>query len=111
MMVKPGEEEKIIAEILRLAKELQLKGISEEELARAKKPMVTSIGDSLQKNNYWLYSVLSQSSRYPDQLKWPKTILSDYSAITREEINTLAKKYLNNINAAIALVKPDKKDS
>jgi len=108
MVVKPGEEEKILKEILYLAEELRLEGITEEELERAREPMVTSIGDSLMSNNYWLYSVISLSSRYPEQLKWPQTILNDYSTISKEEINLLAKKYLNNTKSATALVRPER---
>ncbi len=108
MVVKPGVEEKIMAEILSLADELRRDGITEEELARAKEPMLTSIGDNLKENNYWLYSVLSESSRFPQQLKWPQTIMSDHSSITRAEINMLAKKYLDNLKAAAATVKPGK---
>jgi len=106
MVVKPGEENKIIDEILLLAEELRIKGVTEEELARAKEPMITSISDSLQENNYWLYSVLSESSKHPEQLEWPTTIHSDYSSITADEINLLAKKYMVNEKAATAIVKP-----
>jgi len=106
MMVKPGEEEKIIDEIIYLADELRLKGVTEEELMRAKKPVLTSIGDNLKRNSYWLYTVLSESSRFPEQLDWPQTILPDYSSITTKEINILSKKYMDNTKAAIAIVKP-----
>ena len=108
MVVKPGEEEKILKEILNLAEELRIEGVTEEELERAREPMVTSIGDSLMSNNYWLYSVISLSSRYPEQLKWPQTILNDYSTISKREINILTKEYLNNTKCATALVRPER---
>jgi len=108
MIVKPGDEKKIIDEILSLADELRSKGVTAEELARAKEPMITSIGDNLKENNYWLYSVLSQSARFPQKLEWPKTIMGDYSSITRDEISLLAKKYMDNAKAATAIVKPKK---
>jgi len=106
MVVKPGEEEKITKEILSLADDLRLNGITEEELMRAKGPMITSISDTVKRNNYWLYSVLSGSSRHPDQLQWPQTIVGDYSSITTEELGVLAKKYMASEKAATAIVRP-----
>ena len=108
MVVKPGDEKKIMDEILRLADELRLNGVTTEELARAKEPMVTSIRDSVKQNNYWLYSVLTQSSRFPQKLEWPRTIINDFSSITGDEINMLATKYMDNSKAATAIVKPRK---
>jgi hypothetical protein len=68
--------------------------------------MVTSLLDSVKSNGYWLSSVLSLSSRYPEQLEWPKTIISDFSSITADEINGLARKYLESSRAATARVTP-----
>jgi zinc protease len=95
-------------EILLLADELRLNGVTAEELVRAKEPMITSIGDSMKQNNYWLYSVLSQSARFPQKLEWPRTIMSDYSSITKSDIDMLAKHYMDNAKAATAVVKPRK---
>ncbi|MBW1636018.1 MAG: insulinase family protein, partial [Deltaproteobacteria bacterium] len=107
LIVKPGQEKKILDEILRLAEELRSEGVTEEELARAREPMLTSINETLKDNSYWLYTVLSGSSRNPEQLDWPESIFHDYSSISRQEINLLAKKYLINSRAATARVIPD----
>ena len=109
MVVQPGTEEKIIEEVKKIGSALQRDGVTDEELQRARKPMVTTLLDSVKTNQYWLSSVLSLSSRYPEQLIWPKTIISDFSSISVDEINALAGKYLGNGNAAIARVTPDSK--
>lgn len=106
MILKPGTEGTIIDEILRIGDLLQGEGVTDEELIRARKPMVTSLLDSVKSNGYWLSSVLSLSSRYPEQLEWPKTIISDFSSITADEINGLARKYLKSSRAATARVTP-----
>ncbi|MGW8193712.1 MAG: hypothetical protein ACWGOX_05545, partial [Desulforhopalus sp.] len=72
----------------------------------AREPILTSLNDSLKTNRYWLYSVLSLSARYPLQLQWPKTLISDYKTITVAEVNDLAGKYLQNDLAAVARVSP-----
>jgi zinc protease len=107
MVVKPGMEEQIIAEVLKVGDSLHREGVSDEELIRTRKPMVTSLRDSVKTNQYWLSSVLGLSSRYPEQFEWPKTIIEDFSSATADEINRLAGKYLDNGRAAIARVAPD----
>ncbi len=109
MVVKPGSEETVIKEIFAISDKLQKKGITEEELIRAKDPLITSLKEHIRTNQYWLNSVLSLSARHPQQLDWPTTIINDYTAISTQEINKLAKKYLDNARAAVAKVKPDDK--
>lgn len=107
MVVQPGAEGQIIEEVLKAGDRLRREGVSDEELIRTRKPMVTSLRDSVKTNQYWLSSVLSLSSRYPEQLEWPKTIIDDFSSVTADEINRLAGQYLDNSRAAIARVAPD----
>jgi zinc protease len=91
---------------LRIAEQLKENGVSSDELLRAKRPMLTSITDSIRTNQYWLSSVLALSSRYPQQLEWPKTILKDFSAIDEKDLSHLARQYLNNAQAAVARAVP-----
>lgn len=107
MVVKPGSEESIIGEVIRIGDLLQQEGVGEEELVRVRKPVVTALLDGVETNNYWLGSVLGLSSRYPEQFDWPKTIVSDFSSITADEINQLARRYLQSSSAAIARVTPN----
>jgi zinc protease len=106
MLVKPGTEDLVIEEILKISNQLNRKGITADELIRAGAPLVTSLKEGVRTNQYWLNSVLSLSSRHPQQLEWPKTIISDYTEISKAEIDGLATKYLENKNAAIAKVAP-----
>ncbi len=107
IIVKPGGEETITKEILRIAEQLKEEGVSSDELLRAKRPMVTSITDRIRTNQYWLSSVLALSSRYPQQLEWPKTILSDFASIDEKELTQLARQYLDNSRAALAKAVPN----
>lgn len=106
MVVKPGSEESLIGEVLRIGELLQKEGVDEEELIRVRKPVVTGLLDGVETNQYWLGAVLGLSSRYPEQLDWPKTIISDFSSITADEINQLAGQYLQSSAAAVARVAP-----
>lgn len=106
LVVEPGHEQRIITEILKISDQLQTEGVNADELVRARQPMVTSVLESVRTNQYWLSSVLSLSSRYPRQLAWPTTIISDFSAINAQELSALAAKYLDNSRAAVARVVP-----
>ena len=108
MLVKPGAEDAVIKEILQISDQLKSAGITSEELMKARGPFITSLKDSIRTNQYWLNSVMSLSSRYPQQLDWPTTIMSDYSSITESDVNELADRYLNNESSAIAKVTPEK---
>lgn len=108
ILAQPGEEKRILEEIKKISSDIHINGISDEELQRGKKPIMTSIKDTIRSNGYWLSSVMTLSSRHPQQLVWPTTIVSDFSAITREEIAELAKRYLDNRQAAVAMALPKK---
>ncbi len=109
MVVKPDSEEMVIKEIFKISDNLQKEGITTEELVRAKDPLITALKEHIRTNQYWLTSVLSLSARHPQQLDWPRTIISDYISISTKELNELAKKYLDNESAAVAKVKPNEK--
>ena len=106
MVVEPGLEKKIGDEVRKIAGDLRLNGVTEEELERAKAPMMTSLKDAVRSNAYWLSSVLVESSEHPQQLEWPRSILSDFEAVTAGELHALAERYLVNDQAASAWVMP-----
>ncbi|WP_459945580.1 M16 family metallopeptidase [Desulfocastanea catecholica] len=104
MVVEPGAEDMVIKEIFKISDQLARKGITTEELNRARGPLVTSLMEHTRSNQYWLNTVLALAARYPQQLDWARTIISDYSTISEAEINELAKEYLKNDKAAVARV-------
>lgn len=107
MLVKPGSEDMIIEEILKISNQLQKDGVTPEELNQAKDPLLTALRERTRTNLYWLNSVLSLSARHPQQIDWSRSIIDDYTAVNESELSELAKKYLKNDKAAIAKVKPE----
>jgi zinc protease len=94
-----------------VAGDLWKSGVTEEELERAKAPMLTSLKDMVRTNGYWLNSVLALSSRYPQQLEWPATIVSEFESVTREQLSVLAREYLDPVKAAKVMIVPERQDS
>jgi zinc protease len=95
-------------EVVQVAGDLWKSGVTAEELERARAPLVTSLKDMVRSNGYWLNSVLSLSSRHPQQLQWPATILSGFESVTREQLSTLAREYLDPGKAATVMIVPVK---
>lgn len=106
LIVDPTQIELLQKEVLLIADELYRGSITKEELERAKGPMLTSLKDMVRTNRYWLSSVLRQSSRYPQQLQWPLSILSGFAEFTQGDIQKLSTAYLQSEKAAVVSVVP-----
>ncbi len=94
LTVDPQQVEMVKEKVEEVGSNLALSGITEEELTRALEPTLTSIKDMMRTNRYWLQSVLSLSSRHPEQLKWPLSIQSDFASIATDDLDELAERYL-----------------
>jgi len=107
LIVDPAQIKLLKKEVLRIAEEIWQGTISEEELERAKGPMLTSLKDMVRTNRYWLNSVLGLSQRYPQQLQWPQSILSGFENVSLREIQELGKLYLDPKKTAVINVVPE----
>lgn len=107
--VDPPQAAKVTAIIKSIGAELAIgDSITQDELDRAKKPQITQIEEYRRTNRYWLSSVLESSQEYPQRLDWARTFVSDYEAITLEEIKALAKEYLGGHEGVGVMVTPKK---
>ncbi|MFW6414451.1 MAG: M16 family metallopeptidase, partial [Verrucomicrobiota bacterium] len=89
-----------------IAREIAADGITEEELKRAKNPMVKQLQETVRNNQYWLRNVLMSCREYPQRLEWAETMEEDVKSITRKEINSLAVQYLKDEEAVKILIMP-----
>lgn len=108
LIVAPDQIEVLSRAVEQVAGDLWKSGVTAEEFARARAPMLTSLKDMVRTNGYWLNSVLALSSRYPQQLQWPATILSGFSSVTKEQLTALAREYLDPAKAAKVMIVPVK---
>ena len=107
--VDPDQGESVTQVISQIADDLATgESITEDELARAKKPQVTQIEEMRRTNRYWLGSVLESSQEYPERLEWSRSFVDDYKSITVEEVNQLAKEYLTEDKQVSIIVRPAK---
>lgn len=107
--IDPPRAELIAGEVIGVGNELAAKGATEDEVARAKQPLLTQLRESARTNGYWLINVLARAQERPQHLEWARTRYSDIESITVDEINSLAKAYLAAERASRVIVVPDAK--
>lgn len=105
--IDPDDADGVISAIKTIAADLAQEGVEKEERDRAVKPMLTSIKERRETNEYWLNSVLKGSSRHPEQIEWSRTFYEDYQSITPEELSKFARQYLKNRKAAELIITPE----
>jgi zinc protease len=94
--VAPNRVEDARQAVLGIAVDLAENGIDDDLLARIKGPMVKNLAAYRQRNQYWLGTVLEKVQEQPFRLDWAGSMEADYGAITVNDVNDLAKRYLDN---------------
>jgi zinc protease len=67
--------------------------VSEDELQRARQPVLERLSQSMESNPMWLGQI-SRSQTYPERLNRLRTAADDYNAVTVDDITALAAEYL-----------------
>jgi zinc protease len=91
----PAEADRVRPAILAAAADLAKGGVSEDELARARQPLLTSLRETERTNAYWLNAVLASSQEQPWRLDWARSRYADFESITKAELDALAAAYLD----------------
>ena len=107
--VDPPVAQKTADLIINIADDLAQNGVTEDELNRARQPLLTALRQSLRSNGYWLNSVLAAAQEKPEVLDWARTRMADNESITTEELSALAKKYLGRERVSRATILPTAK--
>jgi zinc protease len=106
VVVAPARAHELAAAILKIAADLQKNGVTPDELERAKRPLLTQVREAVRTNPYWLGAVLAECQEYPQRLDWARTILTDYPAMTKPDMDKLARTYLSPDRAFQVIVVP-----
>ncbi len=104
LTIDPQQAEPLVGIVEKLGTDLGAGEVSEDELERALKPLLTSIDQQLRSNTYWLQTVVLDCQEKPEKLAWAKTMKSDYESVTAAEVTALAKEYFKPGSAVKATV-------
>ena len=104
--IDPALAAKTAELVIDIADALAKNGVTEDELNRARLPLLTSMNQSVRSNAYWLNAVIDKAQEKPQVLDWARTRIADTEAITKEELSELAKKYLGRDRVSRATILP-----
>jgi zinc protease len=94
------EDVKLLADTAaQLGADLAAQGTTDDELDRARQPILAQLEKSKRDNAYWLGNVLSKSQENPEILDLARGRDKDVASITAKELSEMAKKYLGEKNA------------
>ena len=82
----------------KIAREMAQKGVTDDELARARAPRVAGLSKSQLTNEYWLAD-LAGSIADPRRLDLIRTTFPDYAAVTTGDIQASARRWLVDARA------------
>ncbi len=94
--VDPAQAAMIAGVVQQVAEDLRAKGVTDDELLRAKQPILTALRESARTNGYWLGNVLARAQEKPEVLDWCRSRFADFEGITKPEIDALASQYLGD---------------
>lgn len=96
--------------ILKIADAIATQGVTQEELMRAKKPIIETVKKKSMKNVFWLDWLKNiQINTYKQDWALDNTGL--YEQISREDVNRLAQQYLKRNLAICVKIKPTLKST
>jgi zinc protease len=107
ILVAPDRAQEIARSALAIAGDLRANGVTPDELDRAKKPILTSIRETVRTNPYWLGAVLSSCQEFPQRLDWARSRQTDIESITKADLDALARAYLAPEKAFRVIVRPE----
>lgn len=96
--VRVDDVEATYAAIAELAADLAAGEISEDEVLRARRPLLEQIETAFENNGAWM-SWLAQSWAHPERLDRIRALTEDYESISREDLVALAAEYLQPQNS------------
>ena len=99
----PGKARQIAEEMRAIGGAIYRDGISEDELERARNPLVSDLKRRLQTNGYLLSAIVSGSQENPEKLKRATTSVKELESLTVADLYQVAHKYLGP-DAALPVV-------
>lgn len=85
---------------------LLAKGIDDDVFQRAHQPFVRTREEDLRNNTYWGHTVLSDAQLHPERLAAARDRAFDTAAITRSDLEALARRYLDPARGFLFIAEP-----
>ena len=104
----PSKATPLALEIRDIAADIARNGITQDELDRARNPIVNGLRKRLADNQYILSALVIASQEDPERLTRITTAVKELESMTVEDVNAVARKYLQPEAALPIIVVPSK---
>jgi len=105
VITEPARAKQVQDVVVAVASDMAANGVAQDEVDRAKNPIMTQIRESERTNGYWL-TVLSRAQERPEVLDWARSRRFDFQSITKADIDALASAYLPAERASRVVIHP-----
>jgi zinc protease len=102
----PDKADMLSEQIRAIGAQLQRDGVTQDELERARNPVVSELKRLLETNGYLLNAIVSGSQERPERLKRAATSVKELQSLTVDDLNAVAKKYLLPDRAVPVVIVP-----
>gem|GEM_PF-4910010 len=110
LMIAPEKLDAISDQIMKIADDMALNGITQAELDRAVKPIVSALEQSRRNNKFWM-DWIQNFQQYPEKQTWDWENEMPYLQLTIADVNAIAKRYLQRKSAICIQIKPEKPET
>lgn len=108
LVVATGKVDVISEKIYSIVEKIVKHGVSSNDLERSIKPLISSLEKKRETNLFWL-NWIKNIQQHPQKSTWALDDANLYKQISVEDVNQIARKYLNR-NASICIqIKPENK--
>jgi zinc protease len=104
-VIAPARIDAVISAVRELAGDLAKHGVTEDELLRARLPLMVQLQTAQRQNGYWL-GVLSDCQREPWRLDRHRALVATTGDIAKPEVDRLAVEVLRPERACVFISKP-----
>jgi zinc protease len=102
----PGKARQIVEEMRAIGAAIYRDGVTEDELERARNPVVSELKRLLQTNSYLLSAIISGSQENPDKLTRSTSSVDELASLTVADLDQVARKYLRPEAALPVVIVP-----
>lgn len=104
--VDPAKAQSVVDSVLAIARALQENGVTEDELRRAREPMLVALRADRRTNAHWLDSVLFRCQEKPAWLEHCRSHESDLETTGTADLAALARSHLGPEKAFRFIMRP-----
>lgn len=104
---EPTKAKDVAERMMKIADTFSRRGMTKDEFARLREPLVASAADNLRNNEWWLNAVVGLAQTVPGVLDDARAHANAYASLTREEVNRVLAAHLGKAHANVFGIIPE----